>query len=282
MAKALKVFVILLLVMSAGAAFLGWMLFNQRVQAKGRVQKLEQSVIGLTQKLAAPKDPYIEEIKQKIDPNTLMSYADMDSQLKLLETITDNRYEEIYATKDELKKTKDELLKTQQELAQTKLELENARKEIANLQEQVKAKEAEIAAAKQKIGELETEIAGLNQKIEEIKQQIAKLEEEKLQLADDNQRLKVEIRNATPQDQPLIKRGTAGHVVAVNPDWNFVVIDIGLTNGLQRNAVMILHRGPQVLGRVRVTMVRDTSAIADIDREWPGAVAPETGDQVLY
>lgn len=283
MAKVLRVFVILMFLLSIGALTLGYFLYGQRELIRGRQKKLEQTVQNVATKLTAAKDPYIAAIDQKVDPAALTSYEQMDGPLKTVASLAENRYDELYNTRDELKKTKDELTKTQQELAQTKQELDDAKKQIASLQETLTQKEAELAQAKQKIEELGGKVAELNREIEDKNAQVAKLEQDKLNLKDENQRLEIELARlqAASGGAVTMKAGTSGKIVVVNPEWNFVVIDVGIKDGLQPNALMLVHRAEQLIGRVRIVDVRDHMAIADIQRDWVSAPLQE-GDRVLY
>ncbi|OQW95422.1 MAG: hypothetical protein BWK77_07475 [Verrucomicrobia bacterium A1] len=283
MAKVLRFFVILLFLMAAGAVALEYMLFRQWPERKARTQTLEKAVLDIAQTLTSPKEPYIEGIDQKINVNSLMNSATMGTQLRVLETLADNRYEQLFTTKDELKKTRDDLSKTRQELAQTKQDLDTARKDIVALSERLAQKTAELAEAQQKIGRIEGEIAELGKTMEAQKAQVAKLETEKTELNDENQRLEIELARYL-NDPTIVKqmpRGLSGKIVVVNPDWNFVVLDIGTQEGLVKNAYMLVHRSDQLIGKVKIMDAREHMAIADIQREWASAPLQE-GDRVLY
>lgn len=283
MAKVLRVFVILLFLMAAGAVALEYMLFRQRHERKERTQTLEKAILDVAQTLTAPKEPYIEAIDQKINVNSLMNSVTMGTQLRVLEALAGNRTEQLFITKDDLKKTQDDLSKTRQELAQTKQDLDTARKDIVALNERLAQKTAELAEAQQKIGRIEGEIAELNTSIESQKVQIVKIEAEKTELNDENQRLEIELARYL-NDPTIVKqmpRGLNGKIVVVNPDWNFVVLDIGTREGLVKNAYMLVHRSDRLIGKVRIMDAREHMAIADIQREWASAPLQE-GDRVLY
>jgi chromosome segregation ATPase len=55
-----------------------------------------------------------------------------------------------------------------------------------------------------------------------------------------------------------------GHVMAVSPDWRFVVLDIGSRHGLVENYPLIVYRGRKLVGKVLVTSVTPSTSIADI------------------
>jgi len=58
--------------------------------------------------------------------------------------------------------------------------------------------------------------------------------------------------------------GVSGKVTFVNRTWNFVVLDVGLSNGVVPNGELIVYRGNNFLGKVKVTSVDTNSAVADI------------------
>lgn len=73
--------------------------------------------------------------------------------------------------------------------------------------------------------------------------------------------------------------GISGRVTFVNRTWNFVVLNIGLSNGVVPNGELIVYRGRTFLGKIKVTSAEDTTAVADI---LPDAKADiQVGDDVL-
>jgi cell shape-determining protein MreC len=89
------------------------------------------------------------------------------------------------------------------------------------------------------------------------------------QLKDDINRAKV--GNIPP--------GISGKVTFVNRAWNFVVLNVGLSSGVVPNGELILYRGRNFLGKVKVTSAEDNTSVADI---LPNAKADiQIGDDVL-
>jgi predicted RNase H-like nuclease (RuvC/YqgF family) len=73
--------------------------------------------------------------------------------------------------------------------------------------------------------------------------------------------------------------GISGRVTFVNTTWNFVVLNVGLSNGIVPNGELIVYRGRTFIGKVKVTSAEDNTAVADI---LPGAKADiQVGDDVL-
>ncbi len=282
MGKVLRVFLILLLLVAIGALVMEYFMYQKRTELDRREVGLRDGLMRVSQKINAPREPYIEAIATNADVAALGNLGTMGPQLGVIESNTVLRYEQLYLTKDELKKTHDELTQTQQELAQTKQELDAARQEITGLNEKLTQKEAEIARAQQKIGELETQITELTRQAEDQKKQIAQLEKEKTDMLEEKQRLEDAIAPFLPPPMPSRDKiaGLKGHVVLVDPEWNFVVLDIGKIHGVQKNTQMLVHRGEQLIGRIRISDVRDDLSVGDVERAW--VTSPlQPGDRVF-
>lgn len=77
--------------------------------------------------------------------------------------------------------------------------------------------------------------------------------------------------------------GITGRIQAVNPGWNFVVINVGDRQGATVNSQLVVVRGGQNIGRVKITSVEPTSSIADVV---PGSMARgqkvQPGDEVVF
>ena len=78
---------------------------------------------------------------------------------------------------------------------------------------------------------------------------------------------------------PYIPPGVSGKVTFVNHTWNFVVIDVGLSNGVVPNGQLIVYRKNNFLGKVKVTTADANSAVADILPDAKGDI--QVGDYVL-
>ena len=73
--------------------------------------------------------------------------------------------------------------------------------------------------------------------------------------------------------------GISGKVTFVNRTWNFVVLNVGLSNGIVPNGELIIYHGRDFLGKVKVTSAEANSSVADI---LPDAKADiQVGDDVI-
>jgi peptidoglycan hydrolase CwlO-like protein len=280
MAKTLRVMVILILLLSAAALTLGIMLFMQREVLKGRTQKLENSHLALSKSLH-----YDKLTLEQMKANKKEELDNIDKPLKDLNSFAVNTYETLQETKKNLADTKAKLAKTEEELATTKTQLAAANTEIAGLKDTVTKKDAEITEKTGKITALEGEKTALQGSLDEANKKIAKNEADITELHAQIKDRDLTIKDLNAQLGRIypIPRGTTGKILSVSPDWKFAVLDIGRDNGLWPNAEMLIHRGTNLLGRVRIGIVHKKVAIADIlsDYATPGAVVQE-GDRVLY
>jgi hypothetical protein len=73
--------------------------------------------------------------------------------------------------------------------------------------------------------------------------------------------------------------GVSGKVTFVDHAWNFVILDVGLNSGVVPNGELIVYRGKNFLGKVRVTKVDPSDAVAEILPDIKGDI--QIGDAVL-
>lgn len=76
-----------------------------------------------------------------------------------------------------------------------------------------------------------------------------------------------------------IPPGVSGKVTFVNKTWNFVVLNVGLSNGVVPNGELIIYRKNTFLGKVRITTADTNSSVADILPDVKGDI--QVGDYVL-
>ena len=81
------------------------------------------------------------------------------------------------------------------------------------------------------------------------------------------------------RDQGGKMPGVSGKVTFVDHAWNFVILDVGLSAGVVPNGELIVYRGHNFLGKVRVTKVDPNDAVAEILPDTKGDI--QIGDSVL-
>jgi predicted RNase H-like nuclease (RuvC/YqgF family) len=169
---------------------------------------------------------------------------------------------------------------------------------MADVQKQLSDKDATIAQQKTDMAAKDTRISELESKInaatqqtsnpsEELKRQLeekdilasslsAKLKEQDSQLA------ALKEREAQRRSKSM-RNGLEGKILAVNSSWNFVVINLGDRNGVVNNAELLIKRGSQLIGKVRITSVEPSTSVADIVvNSVRSGLSIQPGDQVIY
>jgi hypothetical protein len=111
----------------------------------------------------------------------------------------------------------------------------------------------------------------LDQEKKILSEQLAKLTAEKKKLQDYIQNKK----------DGVMPAGLTGHILAINRDWNFVVLDIGQQQGVIEKLPMMVHRGGNLIGKVMITSVEPSIAIADVMPDWKKEEFQE-GDLVSF
>lgn len=284
MAKALKVFVVLLFILSGVALWLGITLFQQRETIKGRTQAGENTLAKIAQNLAATNFN-----KANLVAATTNDFKRMRDEQAKLDAVAKNTYDTLKQTEKDLADTRDTLKKTEDELATTKTTLKEREDEVAQLKTSVSEKEQEIAKRDGQINELKTAKADLEQQVKDREDKIAKNEETIKDLKDEIRADEEDIKRISAElsacqshgTKPYIRPGTAGRIVKVNDDWNFVVINLGTNHGMVPNGDMYVHRGDKLIGLVTIAVANKEMSIATIDRDWEQGRIQE-GDFVVH
>jgi hypothetical protein len=206
---------------------------------------------------------------------------------KSLDTAT----KDLASTKTTLTATTTDKEKLTADLAAAQSDLSTAKSQAAEAQKASTDKDAQIATLTAerdkavsdlvKVGDTQAPpVAADNPQIKEQETLIASLQE-KLK---DNEAQMVEVRKREDdRKKNQMREGLEGRVLAVNPAWNFVVLSIGDKQGVVNNAELLLKRGGQYLGKVRITSVEPSTSIADIvANTLPSGVAVQPGDSVIF
>jgi chromosome segregation ATPase len=233
--------------------------------------------------------------------------AELDNKTSELASATqqlDAAKKDVEAKKTEIANLSSEKEKLNADLGEAKANLEKSKTELTAATEKATALEAELSTAKSdveakdaKITELETQVAtgggapapaaesGIDTKAIQTE-----LDETKTLLTaaqDRNTGLEAQIseyrRKEVARQNSQMRQGIQGTILAVNQAWNFVVLSIGDRQGVVNNAEMLIQRGSQLIGKVRVTSVEPSTAIADvIVRTVPRGFSVMPGDTVIY
>lgn len=200
----------------------------------------------------------------------------------------DKAEKDLGVTRKDLKETKDVLTKTEEELTGTKQQLAAAQDNIGKLKgdlakavEARNTSEAELSKWAQ-LGVKPEQVRDMIASNTKLKDAIAALDDEKKIL----ERRVAELQNKVALllgDEYVVElpAGTKGKIVAVDPKWNFVVLDVGSDKGMLEGGILLVHRNSQLVGKVRISEVLANRSIAAVMKPYSlGEI--EEGDQVLY
>jgi len=233
------------------------------------------------------------------------------SRTKMKETEADlaSTQASLASTKTELAGSQKEATTLKEDLETTTAAKEKADADLVAARGEAQKAVADLTAANAATEEARGQLTALNAQLEEKDRTIADLSTATASAPvaalpeDDTKTAELEAMNSSLQaklsavesqfttlkkreeDRAALKMrdGLEGRVLAVNPAWNFVVLSIGDRNGVVNNAEMLLKRGNQYLGKVRVTSVEPSTSIADIvANSLPSGVSVQPGDSVIF
>ena len=199
------------------------------------------------------------------------------------------------------KKAEDDLLAAKADLDAKEKEVAAKIAEAGTLAAQIKTVGDELAAAKAELAKVPTtpigepvDVEKLNAKIAELSRLNADLKgkADEMKLINDQMSQKASVAQSKAQSldtqvqsykSNYTRQGLTGTVVAYNPGWNFIVVNIGDRQGLKVGKELVIKRGGQMVGKAKVTSVDPGTSIADI---LPVTVAKgdsvQPGDSVVY
>jgi len=304
MRKALTVFIILNLVFGAVITYLGFQSFSQRTMLKGQSVELENAVQALVDTLKWGDEVAWEEEEDRrqeafslIQPGSSDDLRAFERNLSDLSRFASQRMAQVNQRHSELVSNRRELADAQTSLANRERELASAQRQEERLKETREEVESTLSDVRSVVSELnqdkselESRIARLTTQVQEREVNIASLEidiESRTQQRDmatmEYERIRRGAMGMGDQDPGVADlRGLRGRILAVNPDWQYVVIDKGLIDNIQTDIEAHVHRAGEFVAKIKVTEVEDEMAIAEIV---PGTISNagvQPGDQMFF
>jgi hypothetical protein len=163
-----------------------------------------------------------------------------------------------------------------------------SRTEFAELQKRADRLLQELTVARRELDEAQAELATWRAlamtpaQIKGFQAQLARLEADNSFLTHRNSELETKISwFIGPEKEVKMPMSLSGHVVAVDPKYSFVVLNIGENHGVAKNGKLLINRDGKLIGKLRVTTVDSSSSIANILPDWKVADVRE-GDEVIH
>lgn len=195
--------------------------------------------------------------------------------------------------------------KVQADLDKTKTDLTAMTGERDNFKSASEKSASEAQAAKSEADQANNKLAGVTQELEKWKQdnsEFVKLGVKPAEVVKMRQDLKstTEARDvfkgengvltlkvkqleakitklSPPGPVPSLPDGLQGKVVAVDPRYQFVVLNIGLNQGMKQYGEMVINRGGKLIGKVQITEVEPNLCIGSIVQKWK----PSTKEEIV-
>ncbi len=197
-------------------------------------------------------------------------------------------------TDKELRKTKDTLASTTAKLNETQTQLDAANtknteldKQNTDLTDKLTKMTARAEAADQKLEQWRDlpapeKIKGIiAERAEYLRARDVLISETKLLVASRDS-LQAQINNLVGTDVAVIlPTGLRGKILAVDPKYDFVVLNIGDDQGAKERGEMMVDRQGKLIGKVRISRVEKDRSVATILPAWKKGQIME-GDQVIY
>jgi cell shape-determining protein MreC len=198
-------------------------------------------------------------------------------------------------TKKTLKDTQATLATTQKNLDQTKTELTAAQNDVdaltkdkADLTAKLEKSNSDKDEAQQQL-EQWRQVGVTPEQVKGIIADLAATRKAKNAVVGENKILAAKLSDLQDQwdkifqnDQEVpLPSGLRGKIVAVDPKFNFVVLNIGKDQGVKPRGVMMVDKDGKLLGKVRITSVTKDECVANILTDWQRGNIME-GDEVLY
>jgi myosin heavy subunit len=197
--------------------------------------------------------------------------------------------EELATTKEELDRTKIELDTTKTQLAQTERQRDEAQGRATKLTTDLKRVTTERNQLKETVdgftalGMPTVEAAqGKMTELKQTKEERDVIEAEKRIVERANEKLRYELAQLIGEKyEVVLPAGLRGKIVSVDPKYQFVVLDIGVDQGVIEHGKLLINRNGKLVGRVQVTQVLPSQSIANIMPDWKQG-EPIEGDEVIY
>jgi len=202
------------------------------------------------------------------------------------------------ATNDELTGTKGTLKTTEENLTEQKaknqelsLQADKLSKDLESTKSALESTNSKLKVTAEQLQAFEESLKGkkpdeLFQEINDLSEKVKVAESEQKMLAAAREKSESELKKLKDQLE-MTKPGGAksvslsGRILAVNPTWNFVILDLGKNDMVVEGLTMVIYRGEKMIGRIKTVTVDAQTSVADILSDTP-ARAIEVGDQVVY
>jgi hypothetical protein len=203
-------------------------------------------------------------------------------------------HHKLTATQNTLKQTQADLKQTQDDLADAKKAQQVAEDNLAKANTQVDDLKGKLAKTTQERDDAQTQLAAykatglsppeveaLNKNLKDTEQALNAENQENIVLTHTVARLQNQIDELIVQDHVVkLPPGLKGSVMAVDPKWDFVVLNVGEDQGVLKDGEMLVSRDGRLVAKIIVRSVQKDRSIANLVPGWQLSEIIE-GDEVI-
>jgi len=220
----------------------------------------------------------------------VLNFVQVKGKIETLKTERDDWHGKFTKTDEDLTRTKGELDKTSKDLEQTKTtlattteerdkaraEAETATKRAADLTDRLaKATEARDVAQQElqryKVtGYTPEQILAVDKVLKQTQTALDVATQEKVLLVRQNTKIQNELDKLTKEDYrpPPLPVGLKGKVLASDPKWEFVILNVGADQGVLEDGELLVNRNGKLVAKIRVQSVQKDRCVANLVPGW--------------
>jgi uncharacterized protein (DUF3084 family) len=186
---------------------------------------------------------------------------------------------ELKTTKETLVTTTENLTKATEEAATQTKRAEKLNEDLTKTREERDTAQNDLAAYKAS-GYSAAEVASMGQQYKSLQETLGVNKEENRLLARKVIGLENELDRYRDPNKPVyLPAALKGKVLVSDPKWNFVVVNIGVDQGVLEYGELLINRNGRLVAKVRVSRVEKDRSVANIMPGWQLGEVIE-GDQV--
>ena len=189
------------------------------------------------------------------------------------------------------KAAKEELVEAKAKNQELSLQSDKLSKDLESAKTDLESTNSKLKVTSEQLQSFQDGLKGrkpdeLFQEINDLSEKVKVAEGERSLLNAAKEKSEAELKKMREQMEMTKPGGTksmslSGRILAVNPTWNFVILDLGKNDQVVEGLTMVIYRGEKIIGKIKTVTVDAQTAVADVLPGTP-ATAIEVGDQVVY
>lgn len=297
----IKFFLVLNLVLCAVVLVFGIITFKDREVVKARTLIHRQQLQEIAGNLDWGKQVAWEQEQERkagtfqlSEPDDMEELPALTSQLEELSSFAEQRvsqlskkFEELTQSQADLEETSTKLTAKETELADTRTQMSTMENTLANSKQSLSDNQNQVTTLTSENASLQQQVDGLDTQITAQQTQLSQKQTELTLRTGERDRIQ-ELLAACKRPADVTGGPTEWHqktaqILAVEPEWNYVVINRGEVDVLPMYLEAFVHRGDKFVGKVRVMQVDHTVALAEIMRDTlTTGMTIEAGDTIFF